>query len=149
MSDNNEDADYWEIYDRGYNQALIDAEQNYYTSEEYSDSDSSEDSEDSDSSPPRPPSPPPRPPSPRRQTDDKYEYKYKYKYKHNKDKHNNDKDRHDDKDKHDDEDKPNDVKVNAVNSVTRDPYCSPHTYYTDDSESEADDYIITNTRVHL
>ena len=145
MSDNNEDADYWEIYDRGY----ADAER-YYTSadqsKEYSDSDSSEDSEDSDSSPPRPPSPPPRPPSPRRQTDDKY--KYKYKYKHNKDKHNNDKDRHDDKDKHDDEDKPNDVKVNAVNSVTCDPYCAPHTYYTDDSEPE-DDYIITNTRVHL
>ena len=141
MSDNNEDADYWEIYDRGY----ADAER-YYTSadqsKEYSDSDSSEDSEDSDSSPPRPPSPPPRPPSPRRQTDDKYEYKYKYKYKHNKDKHNNDKDRHDDKDK------PNDVKVNAVNSVTCDPYCAPHTYYTDDSESETD-YIITNTRVHL
>ena len=150
MSDNNEDADYW--YDRGYEQALIDAEQNYYTSEEYSDSDSSEDSEDSDSSPPRPPSPPPRPPSPRRQTDDKYKYKYKYKHnkekQHNKDKHNNDKDRHDDKDKHDDEDKPNDVKVNAVNSVTCDPYCAPHTYYTDDSESETD-YIITNTRVHL
>ena len=131
MSDNNEDADYWEIYDRGYNQALIDAEQNYYTSEEYSDSDSSEESEtDSDSSPPRPPSPPPRPPSPRRQTVDKYEdedkpkYKYKYKYKHNKDK-------HDDKDKPNDvkydKDKPSDVKVNCV---TYDPY------YTDDSESE-------------
>merc|ERR1712173_342120 len=83
MSDNNEDADYW--YDRGYEQALIDAEQSRAEqSEEYSDSDSTEDSEDSDSSPPRPPSPPPRPPSPRRQTDDKYEYKYKYKYKHNK-----------------------------------------------------------------
>ena len=141
MSDNNEDADYW--YDRGYEQALIDAEQR--SSQEYSDSDSSEDSEDSDSSPPRPPSPPPRPPSPRRQTDDKYKYKYKYKHnkdkQHNKDKHNNDKDRHDDKDK------PNDVRV-AVNSVTCDPYCAPHTYYTDDSEPE-DDYIITNTRVHL
>ena len=142
MSDNNEDADYW--YDRGYEQALIDAEQR--SSQEYSDSDSSEDSEDSDSSPPRPPSPPPRPPSPRRQTDDKYKYKYKYKHnkdkQHNKDKHNNDKDRHDDKDK------PNDVKVNAVNCVTCDPYCAPHTYYTDDSESE-DDYMIMNTRVPL
>jgi len=142
MSDNNEDADYW--YDRGYEQALIDAEQSRAEqSEEYSDSDSTEDSEDSDSSPPRPPSPPPRPPSPRRQTDDKYKYKYKYKHnkekQHNKDKHNNDKDRHDDKDK------PNDVRV-AVNSVTCDPYCAPHTYYTDDSDPE-DDYIITNTRV--
>ena len=146
MSDNNEDADYW--YDRGYEQALIDAEQNYYTSEEYSDSDSSEDSEDSDSSPPRPPSPPPRPPSPRRQTDDKY--KYKYKYKHNKDKQHN-KDKHDDKDKpSDDKDKTSDdtVKVNAVNCVTKDPYCAPHTSYTDDSESE-DDYMIMNTRVPL
>ena len=137
MSDNNEDADYW--YDRGYEQALIDAEQNYYTSEEYSDSDSSEDSEDSDSSPPRPPSPPPRPPSPRRQTDDKYKYKYKYKHnkdkQHNKDKHNNDKDKHDDKDK------PNDVKVNSV-TVTYDPY------YTDDSETD-DEYKIVNTRVPL
>ena len=144
MSDNNEDADYW--YDRGYEQALIDAEQKYYTSddqsEEYSDSDSSEDSEDSDSSPPRPPTPPPRPPSPRRQTVDKYEdedkpkYKYKYKYKHNKDK-------RDDKDKPNDvkydKDKPSDVKVNCV---TYDPY------YTDDSESE-DDYMIMNTLVHL
>ena len=136
MSDNNEDADYW--YDRGYEQALIDAEQKYYTSddqsEEYSDSDSSEDSEDSDSSPPRPPSPPPRPPSPRRQTDDKYEdedkdkpkYKYKYKYKHDK--------RSDDKDKTgDDKDKTSDdtVKVNAVKTVVY--------YDTDTTEDELEE----------
>ena len=133
MSDNNEDADYW--YDRGYEQALIDAEQKYYTSddqsEEYSDTDSSEDSEDSDSSPPRPPSPPPRPPSPRRQTDDKY--KYKYKYKHNKDKQHN-KDKHDDKDKpSDDKDKTSDdtVKVNAVKTVVY--------YDTDTTEDELEE----------
>ena len=133
MSDNNEDADYW--YDRGYEQALIDAEQNYYTSEEYSDSDSSEDSEDSDSSPPRPPSPPPRPPSPRRQTDDKYEdedkpkYKYKYKYKHNNDK---DKDKDKPNDVKYDKDKPSDVKVNCV---TYNPYDTD----TDTTEDELEE----------
>ena len=137
MSDNNEDADYW--YDRGYEQALIDAEQKYYTSddqsEEYSDSDSTEDSEDSDSSPPRPPSPPPRPPSPRRQTDDKYEdedkpkYKYKYKYKHNNDK---DKDKDKPNDVKYDKDKPSDVKVNCV---TYDPYDTD----TDTTEDELEE----------
>ena len=40
------------------------------------------------------------------------------------------------------------MKVNAVNCVTKDPYCAPHTSYTDDSESE-DDYMIMNTRVPL
>ena len=69
-------------------------------------------------------------------------YKYKYKYKHNNDK---DKDKDKPNDVKYDKDKPSDVKVNCV---TYDPYCAPHTWYTDDSESE-DDYMIMNTLVHL